>query len=358
MRKELNAGVIGLGMGRHHIMAYQKSKANVLAVCDVDEKRLAAAKAEFDIPLAFTSIDEMLADKNIDLVSVALPNFLHADVSIKALKAGKHVMCEKPMAMNAREGRKMALAASESGRKFMMHFNTRFSPEAQVLKKYADAGALGDVYYARTIWNRMRGVPGLGGWFTTKGKSGGGPLIDLGVHRLDLALWLMGNPAAVSVSGFCHDALAKRIARQRGKSMDVEDFAAGFVRLDNGAALALEASWASNIQRGEEMLTAILGTNGSLFHGNLGEGYAMEARVVAERSGVVEIVNPKHHRPRYASAQQQFVDCILDDTEPAATAEHGVRVMEILDAIYESAAKGREVKVKRQDLKPGRKKKR
>lgn len=358
MKKELNAGVIGLGMGRHHIMAYQKSKANVLAICDVDEKRLAAAKAEFDIPLAFTSIDEMLADKNIDLVSVALPNFLHADVSIKALKAGKHVMCEKPMAMNAREGKKMALAASEARKKFMMHFNTRFAPEAQVLKAYADAGVMGDVYYARTIWNRMRGVPGLGGWFTTKGKSGGGPLIDLGVHRLDLALWLMGNPGAVSVSGFCHDAIAQDIARRRGQSMDVEDFAAGFVRLDNGAVLALEASWASNIQRAEEMSTIILGTKGSLFHGNVGEGYVMEARVVAERSGVVEIVNPKHHTPRYASAQQQFVDCILDDTEPAATAEHGVRVMEILDAIYESAAKGREVKVKRQDLKPKRKKKR
>ena len=349
MSKELNAGVIGLGMGHHHLRCFKESRAKVLAICDVDESRLARMKQEFGVPFTFTSIDKMLEMKELDLVSVVLPNYLHAPVTIKALNAGKHVMCEKPMAMNARQGRKMARAAKASGKKFMMHFNSRFSPEAQVLKEYAESGILGDVYYARTVWNRRRGVPGLGGWFTTKKLSGGGPLIDLGVHRLDLALWLMGNPAAISVSGFCHNKLALSLSSRLGRTMDVEDFSAGFVRLDNGAVLSLEASWATNTEKAEDMSTAILGTKGSLFHYNAGDGYRMEAKVVAERLGNVEVVTPKDYVPRYASAQQHFVDCIIDGKEPLATAEHGVRVMEILDALYESAEKGREVKVHRQE---------
>ncbi|TFG85903.1 MAG: Gfo/Idh/MocA family oxidoreductase, partial [Hyphomicrobiales bacterium] len=246
--------------------------------------------------------------------------------------------------------RKMAQTAKASGKKFMMHFNSRFSPEAQVLKEYAESGILGDVYYARTVWNRRRGVPGLGGWFTTKKLSGGGPLIDLGVHRLDLALWLMGNPAAISVSGFCHNKLALSLSARLGRTMDVEDFSAGFVRLDNGAVLSLEASWATNTEKAEDMSTAILGTKGSLFHCNSGDGYRMEAKVVAERLGNVEVVTPKDYVPRYANAQQHFVDCIIDGKEPLATAEHGVRVMEILDALYESAEKGREVTGHSQEL--------
>jgi len=353
-RQQLNAGVIGLGMGQHHVRAFAAAGAKVVAVCDVNEDRLARIKAEHNVPHAFTNVDDILALDKLDVVSVALPNYLHAPIAIKALQAGKHVMCEKPMAMNAQEGRRIALAARASGKKFMMHFNTRFSAEAQALKEYADAGILGTVYYARTVWNRRRGVPGLGGWFTTRSMSGGGPLIDLGVHRLDFALWLMGSPAAVTVSGFAHDQLARNIAARSGKTMDVEDFAAGFVRLDNGAVLALVVSYATTTEKAEDMSTLVLGTKGSLYHGNAGESYQMEAKVFTDRSGFVEVTRPLGYTPRYASAHQHFVECILEDKEPLATAEHGVRVMEILDALYESAAKGREVKVKRQDLEPKR----
>jgi len=355
MKTELYAGVIGLGMGRGHVMNFARSKAKVLAVCDIDEKRLAAAKDEFNIPYTFTKIDEMLDMKELDLVSVALPNYLHMPVTIKALQAGKHVMCEKPMAMNAREARKMQKMAEDTGKKFMMHFNTRFTAEAQLLKEYAESGMLGDVYYARTVWNRRRGVPGMGGWFTTRKLSGGGPLIDLGVHRLDFALWLMGCPAAVSVSGFCHDKLARDIALAAGKSIDVEDFATGFVRLDNGAVLALEASWATNTEKAEDMSTIVLGTKGTLYHGNVGESYQMEAKVITEKFGCIEVAQSKGYRPKYQSAQQHFVDCILDGKEPLATAEHGVRVMEILDALYESAQKGKEIRIRRADGTPARK---
>ncbi|HUW30654.1 MAG TPA: Gfo/Idh/MocA family oxidoreductase [Planctomycetota bacterium] len=350
MKKEINAGIIGLGMGVHHLRNYTNTRANVLAICDVNEERLAKVKADYGIPHAFTSVEKMLEMKELDVVSVALPNYLHCPISVMASQAGKHVMCEKPMAMNAREGRKMALAAKESGMKFMMHFNSRFSPEAQILKEYADSGILGDVYYARSVWNRRRGMPGLGGWFTTRKFSGGGPLIDLGVHRLDLALWLMGNHNAVSVSGFTHDKLAQDLACAAGKTTDIEDFAAGFVRLDNGAVLALEASWATNTERSEEMSTTVLGSKGSLYQGNVGESYVMEAKVFVSRYGCVEVVSPKGYQPKYASAQQHFVDCIIDNKEPLATAEHGVRVMEILDALYESAIKGHAVKVRKQAL--------
>src|SRR5690606_32704925 len=130
----------------------------------------------------------LLADDEIDAVSVALPNAMHAPVAIAAMEAGKHVLCEKPMAMSVREAEEMAEVARRTGRTFMMHFNFRFTDEVRWLQRYIAGGNLGRIYYARTGWLRRRGIPGLGGWFTTKALSGGGPLIDLGVHRLDLTL--------------------------------------------------------------------------------------------------------------------------------------------------------------------------
>ena len=241
--RELKAGVVGLGMGRGHILNYRTSSAKVVAICDLDEARLKRVGDEFDIPGRYRDFDEMLDAEQLDLVSIALPNDLHAPFCLKALKAGLHVMCEKPLAISTEQARAITDAVEETGLKFMVHFNGRFAPAARALKQHVDSGALGDIYYVRTVWNRASGIPGgQRGWFTNRDQSGGGPLIDLGVHRLDLALWFLGYPRATTVTGLVHSRLAEAVAEQQSRYIDTEDFAAAFIRLETGAIISLESS--------------------------------------------------------------------------------------------------------------------
>ncbi|MBN1401261.1 MAG: Gfo/Idh/MocA family oxidoreductase, partial [Anaerolineae bacterium] len=192
---KIRVGVVGLGMGRHHARAYAEcDRAELAALCDLDVGLLGEYGRLYPGAQTFTQYEEMFATAELDAVSVALPNYLHAPVAIAALNAGLHVLTEKPMAINAREAEEMLQAARQGDRKLMVHFNYRFSAPSQFLKRYVDEGNLGRIYYAHTRWLRARGIPKLGGWFGQKDKSGGGPLIDLGVHRLDLAMWLMGYP--------------------------------------------------------------------------------------------------------------------------------------------------------------------
>ena len=299
-KETLNAGVVGLRMGREHVDGFGKSKANVLAVCDIDAAKVKAVQEEFAVPMAFADFDEMLACEDLDVVSIALPNHLHEPFTVKALEAGKHVLCEKPMAMNATEAQRMVDASASAGLKLMIRFNFRFQPASRVLKQYVDAGELGDVYYARTAWIRKRGFPGLGSWFVQKKLSGGGPLIDLGVHRLDLALWLMGYPRAVSVSAGCYSHLAKQLADSAAASVDVEDLAVAFIRLDNGAVLLLEASWALNCER-EEIWTTLFGTKGGAeqryVHASAGFEVGMWKEIHGSMAEVTPLSRPRDGRP-------------------------------------------------------------
>jgi predicted dehydrogenase len=343
---KVRIGVIGLGMGRHHAKAYHESdKAELVALCDLDQKLLAQFKGVYPKAATFSHYEEMLAKGGLDAVSVALPNCLHAEVTIATLRAGLHVLCEKPMALNAQQAQEMLRAAQETGKKLMIHFNYRFSPPSQFLKRYVDEGNLGQVYYARTRWLRARGVPRLGSWFGIKEFSGGGPLIDLGVHRLDLAMWLMGYPKAVSVSASTFDFLASRLAREAGARYDVEDLAAALIRLDNGATLNLEVSWAGGTEKHEDMLTAIYGTQGAVIQRNRGEGYEFEALALRDVAGTLTEVSPRLYPSLCPSAIEHFLSCILNDCPPEASAENGVEMMRILDAIYHSAALGREVRL-------------
>jgi len=350
-KKTLNVAVVGLGMGRHHLMGYHTYKrSRAVAICDLDPVRLAQFAGECDIPedRCFSDHKKMLArarELEIDAVSVALPNVLHAPISIDALKAGCHVLCEKPMAMNARQARAMLAAAAKAGKRLMINFSYRFTPQGQALKKVADSGVLGDVYYGRTAWYRRRGLPGFGGWFGQKKLSGGGPIIDLGVHRIDLAMWLMGNPRPVTVSAGAYGHIGGRIARQMGKKFDVEDIGGALIRFDNGATLIAEASWAGFTEKREEMITQLLGTKGGLIHRNTGEGYDFEARVYTEEHGTLWETRLQQTLETPPSAYQEFVDAVLDRREPIATGQHGLDVQLILDAIYKSAELGREVRI-------------
>lgn len=344
--KKLRVGIIGLGIGKQHIQGYRSHPgAEVAAVADLNPERLQAVADEYKIARRYLSFQEMLAKENLDVVSVATPNKFHKPLTIAALRAGCHVLCEKPMAMSAAEGREMISAARKAKRRLMINFSTRFSEQSWALKKQVETGILGEIYFARSVWHRRRGMPGFGGWFGQKALSGGGPLIDLGVHRLDLALWLMGFPEPAWVMGSAYDKIAAPLARKAGKKFDVEDLAAGFIKFKNGASLEIEASWAANVAEREHMETRLYGTKGGLVQRNLNEGYTFEAELFTEQAGCH--LDMKIHPPVPAARRgmNHFVESILTNKPHPAPAEEGLVVMELLDAIYLSAKKNAPVRI-------------
>lgn len=341
----VKVGVIGVGMGRNHAMAYRDAaEADLVAVCDTDRGRMEHAAWETGARKLYDSADQLIADDEIEAVTVALPNALHAPVVIAALEAGRHVLCEKPLALNAEEGERMVETARRHGRKLMVNFNYRFQPTSQAVKRAVDDGTLGHVYFARSVWHRKRGIPNLGGWFTRREMSGGGALIDLGIHRLDLALWLMGYPRPVSVTGAAYGFLGRQQGEQEGKTFDVDDLASAFIRFENGASLVLEASWASNSEKREDQWTQLYGTEAGAVLRNWDEGYQYEARLFLPRAG--DVVAEVPSAPELIkSPQQHFCRSIREDTEPMASGEQGLTVMRILDAVYRSAETGAEVRL-------------
>ena len=346
MVEKIRVGVIGMGMGRHHASRYHESPLGELAaICDADPIRLAQFQVLYPKAAAYTDYRAMLADGKLDAVSVALPNFLHAEVATAAMRAGSHVLCEKPMAMNAQEAEAMLRVSHETGKKLMIHFNYRFSPPSQFLKRYVSEGHLGRIYYAKTHWLRARGIPQLGGWFGIKKMSGGGPVIDLGVHRLDLAMWLMDYPKAISVSASTFDLLGAELAQRQRAQYDVEDLAVALIRLENGATLNLEVSWAGGTDKQEDMLTALYGTGGAVIQRNRGEGYDFEALALRDIAGYLTQVNPRLYPRDCPSAIDHFLECIAQNCAPEASAENGVEMMRIIDAIFRSAAEKREVQL-------------
>jgi predicted dehydrogenase len=345
---KIRVGVIGLGIGRHHIRGYQTHPAvEVVALADLDEARLNEIGAQYGVEKRYTSGEQMIEKEVLDVVSVATPNKFHKSLTAAALEAGCHVLCEKPMAMNTREAREMLAAAAKADKRLMIDFSYRFSEQSQALKAQVESGVLGEVYFARTLWHRRRGLPRFGGWFGQKALSGGGPLIDLGVHRLDLALWLMGYPRPVWVLGRTYDPIASALAAEQGVDYDVEDLAVAMITFENGATLEIEASWAAHVQEREWMETRLFGTKGGLVQRNLNETYEFEAEIYLERDGVEfdMKLHPNRRRDPSLNAMYHFVDSIVHDTPHTATGEEGLLVMEILDAIYQSAEEGRPVRI-------------
>ena len=344
--ENLRVGVIGLGMGRWHVERFNSHpQAEVTAITDLDETRLNEIGDQNNIHNRYTSAQEMLENENLDVVGIATPNHTHYPLTIAALEKGCHVLCEKPMAMNAVEATKMITASQAAGKRLMINFNYRFSEQSMALKEQVDSGILGDIYYARTIWHRRRGLPRFGGWFGKKAMSGGGPLIDLGVHRLDLALWLMGYPKPSWVMGSTYNTISQRLASDAGIDFDVEDLAVALIKFDNGATLEVEASWAAYIKEKEMMETRLLGTQGGLVQRNLEEGYKFKAELFVERNG--SHFDMSLHQPYkpVTTSMAHFIDSIINDTPHIATAQEGLLVMEILDAIYQSADQGKPIEI-------------
>jgi predicted dehydrogenase len=344
---KLKAAVIGLGMGRNHVAGYQSHPdVEVVGVCDIDRVRLEEIGRKHNVSTLYTDYRVMLEELEPDIVSVAVPNHIHKQLTLDALRAGAHVLCEKPMAMNAAEAREMLDAASQAKRRIMINFSYRFSAQSQALKAEVERGTFGEFYYGRTTWHRRRGIPGFGGWFGQKELSGGGPLIDLGVHRLDLALWLMGYPQVDWVLARSYDHLGSARARAEGMSFSVEDLAAGFVTFRNGTALEVEASWAAHIAEAELMETRLLGTKAGLVQRNVRGEYSFEAYAYTERDGTLYDMALAALPERAKSAYFVFADSIARGVPHPATGEEGLTVMQILDSVYESARTGKPVQVK------------
>ena len=276
MDKKIKVAVIGVGsISGEHISAYIKNpNVELYAFCDINAQRLKEKGEKYNVTRLYTDVNEMLAAlPELDAVSVCVWNNAHASCSIAALNAGKHVLCEKPMAMNAKEAQEMLDAAKKNGKKLMVGFVRRFGNDAKLTKEFIDAGSLGEIYYAKTNYLRRNGNPG--GWFGDKSRSGGGPLIDLGVHVIDLTRYLMGCPKPVSVYGATFRKLGNRPGIKKGPDAyvsagatdndicDVEDSVTALVRYDNGAVLSVEASFALNVKNPEGKVE-LFGTKGGV----------------------------------------------------------------------------------------------
>lgn len=352
MAEPIGIGIIGTGQvaTTRHLPAFEtlqaEGKVRLVAVCDVSRDKAQAAAEKFSVPHVFTEYKDLLALKEIDAVAVCTTNYLHKQPVLDAFAAGKHVLCEKPLALNGVEGTAMVAAGRAAGRQLQVGYNLRFGPGAQSVRRFIDDGKLGEVYHVRAQALRRRGIPSHG-HFTDKSKQGGGPLIDIGAHVLDLSLWLMGFPKPVSVSGQTQTKFGHRenIIGLRGqwdrKNFTVEDFASGFVRFENGATLVLESSFAANIAQ-DQFQTTLLGTEGGAFLDLITES---NTRLYREESGTLTdtapVFLPQIHT--HEAEIRAFVQSLTDGTPVLVPGEEALVVTQILDALYHSAETGREV---------------
>lgn len=349
MSQTVRCGVIGAGaIGLHHMEGFKKHpNAEVAAVAEVNPQRRNEAVEKHKIPKAVEDYKELLKDPGIDVVSIALPNYLHSKVAIEAINAGKHVMLDKPMATSAKEGQQIIDAWKEKKVVFMVGQNFRFNRETQMVKEYIKNGELGDVYHARAHWLRRSGIPRIGSWFTQKEFAAGGCCYDIGVHFLDATLHLMGNFDAESVSGIVQAKFGPRGLGDgtwgKGeidpkKPFDVEDLAVAFIKLKGGKTVVLEVSWAIQADGGKD--------NGIDLYGTEGGANLYPARIFKVKGTNYETITPDFKKlPVPEDRMVHFVDCVINKSEPLVRPEESLKVQKILDAIYESSKTGREVRI-------------
>ena len=338
MSEPTRVAVIGLGMGLHHARVYKSSAmAALTAICDKDPAWLAHISRELEVPRIYTDYHELLRDTEVEAVSVCVPTSLHARVTIEALEAGKHVLCEKPMACTAAEARSMVAAARSAGKLLMVSQNQRFTSPAQYLRRIIDDGELGNIYFVRAGWRRtMGGFPSPTAeratgminrnWFNER-EAGGGVLRDLGSHMLDLSLWLLGFPAVAEVLGASYSVFVPGVAAQHGAQADAEDFASGMVRFANGTALQIEVSFGAYVEK-EEIYLDLYGTRGGA---SLHDQEIL--KVFGEDHGAFS-TSVKRLGPAISNPQENFIQAVQTGAAPLVTGEQGVAVIELLDALY------------------------
>lgn len=342
--KKVRIGIVGAGniATNAHMPAYAAcDKAEVVAVADHNLERAEAFAKRFGIPHAYASVEELLANEDIDAVDVCTWNNGHAPVTIAAAKAGKHILCEKPFADSLEHALEAKAAVEEAGVQFLLGVPSRFNPQNALVRELLDKGEFGDIYYAKTSYLRRRGTPT--GWFTDKRVAGGGPILDIAVHRIDAAWYMMGNPKPVRVSAAVSNRLGafrtKGIERWQGtpcpdNQNDTEDFGAGAIHFENGAILLFEASWAINGP--DFQYTQLYGTKGGVTLDPL--------TVYGERNGYLsdDKLNPGPGKS-FELEIAHFVDCVLTGAPTRTPVDQACDLQRMLQGIYDSARLGREV---------------
>lgn len=348
----LKVGIIGVGsISNEHIQAYLKNENVILeAFCDIDTENLKKMGEQYGVTKLYSSKEEMLQKEDLDAVSVCVWNASHAECTIAALNAGVNVLCEKPMATSLEEAKAMIEAAKKSGKLLMNGFVRRFGNDTKILQDFCKSGFFGDIYFAKAEFFRRHGNPG--GWFGERERSGGGPLIDLGVHVLDMIHYLCGQPKAVSVYGSTFDKLAENrklltdktdyssVSKSDDDIFDVEDLAMATIRFEDGLLISIYASYNLNIK---DDVTKV-----ELFGSKGGAKIDPEIELYTDMNGYLTDINFKSETALdmnglFQNEINNFVNAVLGKEVCLAPAEDGYEILRILTAVYESAASGHEI---------------
>lgn len=350
-------GLIGCGsISDSHLQAYAANpQVKLTAVCDLNEKRARRTAKQYGIDGVHTDYRQLLADPNIDAVSICTWNNSHAEISIEALRAGKNVLCEKPLCKTVDEALAIRQAVEETGRVLQVGYVRRHAANIEVLKRFIDAGDLGDLYYAKASLIRRLGNPG--GWFADEERSGGGPLIDIGVHVIDLCWYLMGKPAPVSVSGNTYRKLGNRsnienFSYYQAADFDpslntVEDMANALIRFENGASLMVDVSFSLHARKDSAQI-AVFGERG-------GAEIEPALSIVTEQHNTILNIDPQLTTPGFDFVDSfkreinHFVDLCQGKGENLCPVDDGVAMIRLLNAIYRSAEEGREIRLDGED---------
>ena len=348
--KKWKVGLVGCGSiaGYAHFPSYERMKdiAEVVAVADIVPERAKEAAEKYGIPHWYASVEELLANEpEVEYIDICTWTAAHAPVAIAAAKAGKHILCEKPLAANLEQGLEMAQAVKEAGVQFMLAVCTRYGSEQMKFIEMRDAGVFGDIYYAKTAYMRRRGVPGS--WFTNKAIAGGGPVLYIGVHAIDRRWYLMGRPKPVSVSAetsyrigrYSSEASFTWEAAEREDSevFDVEDSASIFFRFEGGKSMFAEVSWTSNGP----------GHAGTQLYGTKA-GCTFEPLTVYGEDEAGKLTDTKIEVPGndyYEDEIRHFIDCLNTGKTPISPMEDALVIQKMLDGIYRSAEAHEEVRI-------------
>ncbi|WP_420363206.1 Gfo/Idh/MocA family oxidoreductase [Curtobacterium aetherium] len=379
--RTLRVGVVGLGFaGTTHLDAFTALPGvEVIALAGQEPERLRELATSRGVPNAYADWQDLVARDDLDIVSIGVPNRLHHPIAVAALESGKHVFCEKPLATTGEQAQEMVDAALRNDRVLEVAYNHRRRADVQFLANHlrggqtagdavdtTDDGALatpgtgpiGTVYHARASWLRRAGIPGIRSWFVNKETAGGGPLIDLGSHVLDIALHLMGEPTVVTASAVTYNELGRAgrggsdrdpVSAATGRPFDVEDFASALLRFEDGSSLLLQASWASYSKDAEDIEVELLGSTGGarLFI----RDYATEGTVTlySDEQGIPTVTRPGVQVPagHHQRVIEEFLATIRSGRHDGHHGEFALHRSRVVDAVYASAQAGHEVEVVR-----------
>ncbi|MBX3015642.1 MAG: Gfo/Idh/MocA family oxidoreductase [Caldilineaceae bacterium] len=356
-KQQYRVAIIGAGkiVQVGHIPNFQSiPNVTVAALCDVNEERVKAIAAEKKVPQTFTDYQKMLAEVKPDITVIATPNIFHKPMALAALSVGSHVLCEKPLALSYADAKEMMDLAVSKGLTLTVGSHYRWSDAIRATKAQADAGFFGEIYAVRTVWHRRAGIPGFGSWFTRKELAGGGSLLDIGIHALDRALFIMGYPEPVTVSGVTFAKLGTQglglggwgadIQKPTGNAQfDVDDLSWALIRFANGAVIQLQVSWAVNNK--DQFYTEIYGTQGGALVGDQDQ-LELYTSLNGQQSDIQTKV-PRSGTGSYLHLTQNLVRHLDGDpTAEVVTPQQSLTSVKIIEGVLRSAQEGREVELR------------